>query len=125
MKPLTAMEKLQHIAECPDGCGVCKIMAIDVRARIAELVSKLLMAEGCAALSSIGVDAHEAAVMMGKETMFKLVAAEKRVAELEAMGRLDVKLKLERRIAELEAENERLKDQLRESCNDAEFGMKP
>jgi hypothetical protein len=29
------------------------------------------------------------------------------------------------RVAELEAENEKLKDQLREPCNDAEFGMKP
>jgi len=57
---LTAMEKLEHIAACPDGCGVCKLMANDVRARIAELQ------------------------VMGEETMFKLVAAEKRIAELEA-----------------------------------------
>jgi uncharacterized small protein (DUF1192 family) len=54
-----------------------------------------------------------------------------RIAELEkslsfyrengTMGVAD----LQARIAELEAENERLKDQLREPCNDAEFGMKP
>ena len=31
------MEKLEHIAVCPDGCGVCKLMANDVRVRIAEL----------------------------------------------------------------------------------------
>jgi len=41
MTPLTAKEKLEHIAECPDGCGVCKLMANDVRARIAELEAAL------------------------------------------------------------------------------------
>ena len=44
--PLTAKEKLEHIAECPDGCGVCKSMANDVRARMAELEAAII--ERCA-----------------------------------------------------------------------------
>jgi len=43
--PLTAKEKLEHIAECPDGCGVCKLMANDVRARVAELEQRIAAPE--------------------------------------------------------------------------------
>jgi hypothetical protein len=52
---------------------------------IERLRGLLTMAEGCASLSGIGVDAHAAVVAVSKETMAKLVAAEAENEQLRAV----------------------------------------
>lgn len=49
----------------------------DAVAEIEALQGRVNMAEGCAALSGIGVDAHAATVQLSKDTMGKLIEAEK------------------------------------------------
>jgi hypothetical protein len=56
-------------------------------AEIARLKERLSMAEGCSALSGIGVDAHSAVVKVAKDTMAKLVAAEAEIDRLRKLAR--------------------------------------
>lgn len=58
-----------------------------------RLRERLSMAEGCSSLATVGVDAHGAVVELSKETMGKLIAAEKEIERLKAE-----RLKLDRRI---------------------------
>lgn len=53
-------------------------------AEIERLRNNLLMSEGCSSLATIGVDAHGAVVELSKETMGKLIAAEKEIVRLRA-----------------------------------------
>ena len=49
---------------------------------IKRLRTQLTMAQGCSALASVGIDAHSAAVKVAKDTMAKLIVAEKEIDRL-------------------------------------------
>ena len=51
-------------------------------AEIKRLRTQLTMAQGCSALASVGIDAHSAAVKVAKDTMAKLIVAEKEIDRL-------------------------------------------